>query len=166
MAAATEDYDDLDYENDEYEDEDDEYGIEAAAAATAAAVAAAGPSQQDLTFKKLYNSHPECILDYIETVVPRIPLTVAPAGPGQGDPNHVTYPFLTKFEMTKIIGHRANELSLGAFPYIPVPEHITDVREIARLELAQKRLPYVIKRPLPTGKYEYWRLADLIILPA
>jgi DNA-directed RNA polymerase I, II, and III subunit RPABC2 len=68
--------------------------------------------------------------------------------------------------MTKIIGHRANELSLGASPYIPVPEHITDVREIARLELAQKRLPYIIKRPLPTGKYEYWRLSDLIILPA
>jgi DNA-directed RNA polymerase I, II, and III subunit RPABC2 len=163
MAAANEDYDDLEYENDEYEEEEEEYGIDGA---VAAAAAAAVPTQQDLTFKKLYNSHPECVLDYIESVVPRIPLTVAPAGPGQGDANHVTYPFLTKFETTKIIGHRANELSLGALPYIPVPEHVTDVREIARLELEQKRLPYIIKRPLPTGKYEYWRLSDLIILPA
>ena len=49
-------------------------------------------------------------------------------------------------------------------PFIDVPKHITDVKDIAKLELEQKRLPFVIKRPLPNGQFEYWRLADLLIL--
>jgi hypothetical protein len=38
------------------------------------------------------------------------------------------------------------------------------VREIARLELEQKRLPFIIKRPLPNGKFEYWRLYDMMVV--
>jgi DNA-directed RNA polymerases I, II, and III subunit RPABC2 len=124
---------------------------------------------QDVTFKRLNAAHPELVQDYVETVLPKLPLKVFPAGPftdaGNGDENHRTYPFLTKYERTRIIGQRANELSLGARAYIQVPEHVTDVREIARLELDQKRLPYIVKRPLPNGQYEYWRLSDLMILP-
>ena len=71
---------------------------------------------------------------------------------------------LTNFERTKIIGLRANQISRGAIPLIIVPKHISDVRDIARLELDQKRLPYIIKRPLPNGTFEYWRLVDLLIL--
>jgi hypothetical protein len=41
---------------------------------------------------------------------------------------------------------------------------VTDVKEIARLELEQKRLPFIIKRPLPNGTFEYWRLMDLLLL--
>jgi DNA-directed RNA polymerase I, II, and III subunit RPABC2 len=80
------------------------------------------------------------------------------------DPNHKTYPFLTNYERTKIIGLRANQISKGAVPYIVIPKHVTDVRDIARMELEQKRLPFIIKRPLPNGSYEYWRLSDLLIL--
>jgi DNA-directed RNA polymerase I, II, and III subunit RPABC2 len=85
-------------------------------------------------------------------------------GGDQVDPNHRTCPFLTNYERTKIIGLRANQISRGSVPFIVVPKHITDVRDIARLELEQKRLPYIIKRPLPNGTFEYWRLADLLIL--
>lgn len=116
--------------------------------------------------KKLYQQHPECVLEYVETVAPKIPLAVIPPG-GEGapvDPHHRTYPFMTLYEKTKVIGLRANQLSQGAKPYIAVPEHVTDVREIARMELEQKRLPFLVKRPLPNGKYEYWRIADLMIL--
>ena len=76
----------------------------------------------------------------------------------------MTYPFVTVYEKTKIIGLRANQLSQGARPFIDVPKEITDVRDIARLEFEQKRLPYIIKRPLPDGTFEYWRLVDLMIL--
>ncbi len=114
--------------------------------------------------KKLYQQHPECVLDYIESVVPKIPLQVIPPGDDKADSNHRTYPFITVYEKTKIIGLRANQLSQGAKPFIDIPPHITDVRDIARLELEQKRLPYIIKRPLPDGTYEYWRISDLIIL--
>jgi DNA-directed RNA polymerase subunit K/omega len=104
--------------------------------------------------RRLYNQHPELVIDYIETVVPKL----------TAKGTHKTYPFITLYEKTKIIGLRANQLSKGARPYIPVPDHVSNVREIARMELEQKRLPFIIKRPLPNGKYEYWRLADLMIL--
>ncbi len=139
-------------------------------------------------FKKLYNSHPECSLDYVEDVVKDISLKVAPPrrlsaldkasmvfnkkedndSESKSEPNidkkHTTYPYLNKYEYTRIIGFRANQLSQGAKPFIIVPEHVSDVREIARLELSEKRLPYIIKRPLPNGSYEYWRLQDLLII--
>ena len=114
--------------------------------------------------KRLYQQHPECNLDYMEQVIPKIPLQVLPPGGDQADANHRTYPFLTNFERTNIIGLRANQISRGSVPFVSVPKHITDVRDIARLELEQKRLPYLVKRPLPNGTFEYWRLCDLLIL--
>jgi DNA-directed RNA polymerase I, II, and III subunit RPABC2 len=114
--------------------------------------------------KRLYQQHPECNLDYIEQVIPKIPLQYAPPGGDKADSNHRTYPFLTTFERTKIIGLRANQLSKGSAAFIAVPKHITDVRDIARLELEQKRLPFIVKRPLPNGQFEYWRLIDLLLL--
>lgn len=114
--------------------------------------------------KKIYEQHPECVLDYVETVIPKLEQKFAVPGGDNLDVNHRTYPFLTNFERTKIIGLRANQISRGAAPLVVVPKHISDVRDIARLELEQKRLPYIIKRPLPNGTFEYWRLVDLLIL--
>ena len=114
--------------------------------------------------KRLYQQHPECNLDYIEQVIPKLPLLVVPPGGEKADANHRTYPFLTNFEKTKIIGLRANQISKGSVPFIAVPKHITDVKDIARLELEQKRLPFIIKRPLPDGTFGYWRLADLLLI--
>lgn len=126
--------------------------------------------------KKLYQHHPECVLDYVEDVIPKVPLSIVPAGPSNAssldntgintkiDYKHITYPFLTVYEKTKLIGMRANQLSQGAAPFIKVPDYVKNVKEIARMELEQKRLPYIIKRPLPNGEYEYWRLSDLMIL--
>jgi DNA-directed RNA polymerase I, II, and III subunit RPABC2 len=114
--------------------------------------------------KRLYQQHPECLLDYVEQVIPKIQLQVVPPGGTMADSNHRTYPFLTNFERTKIIGLRANQISKGSAPFIAVPKHVTDVRDIARLELEQKRLPFIIKRPLPNGLFEYWRLTDLLLL--
>ena len=114
--------------------------------------------------KRLYQQHPECNLDYIEQVIPKLSLQYIPPGGEKADTHHRTYPFLTNFEKTKIIGLRANQISKGSMPFIDVPKHITDVKDIARLELEQKRLPFIIKRPLPNGSFEYWRLADLLIL--
>ena len=35
---------------------------------------------------------------------------------------------------------------------------------IALEELKQKKLPFIIMRPIPNGKKEYWRLSDLEII--
>ena len=84
--------------------------------------------------------------------------------PVMNDSNHKTYPFLTQYEKTKILSLRASQLAHNSRPFIDVPAHVTDVHEIARLELDAKRIPYIIKRPLPDRTFEYWRLQDLVIL--
>ena len=35
---------------------------------------------------------------------------------------------------------------------------------IALKELEQKKIPFIIQRPLPNGGCEYWRLTDLEII--
>lgn len=115
----------------------------------------------------LYKHHPEAILDYQETVIQKLPLKAIPPGlsiTNAKDPNHKTQPFLTQFEKTRILGFRTNQIAQGARPFVPVPKHITKPLDIAKLELEQQRLPFILKRPLPDGSFEYWRLRDLLIL--
>ena len=80
------------------------------------------------------------------------------------DAMHKTMPFLTKYEKTRVLGQRAKQLNQGAQPMIPFDKKIIDGYLIAQLELQQKALPFIIRRPLPGGKSEYWRLSDLEII--
>ena len=113
----------------------------------------------------LYKHHPEAILDYQETVIQKLPLQSVPPGSQQNpDPRHKSQPFLTQYEKTRILGFRTNQLAQGALPYVSVPDHIRNPIEIAKMELEQRRLPFIIKRPMPDGTFEYWRLCDLMIL--
>jgi DNA-directed RNA polymerase I, II, and III subunit RPABC2 len=109
----------------------------------------------------LLKFHPECVLDYEEDEQSSILLRTTLS---EEDPYHKSMPFLSVFEKTKIIGMRTNQLAQGARPYIVVPEHITSVLDIAKLELEQRRLPIIIKRHMPDGKYEKFRLSDMIII--
>jgi DNA-directed RNA polymerase I, II, and III subunit RPABC2 len=112
----------------------------------------------------LNTHHPECRLDYREEVLNKLPLKAYPPDHG-ADKQHRSVPYLTIFEKTKIMGFRANQLAQGAVPFInPVPSHITDVLEIASLELEERKLPYILKRPMPDGSFEYVRLSDLLIM--
>jgi DNA-directed RNA polymerase I, II, and III subunit RPABC2 len=80
------------------------------------------------------------------------------------DPLHRTLPFLTKYEMTRIIGQRAKQLDSGAKAFVKVPLNVIDGYHIAKLEIEQKKIPFIIKRPLPNGGIEYWNVNDLEIL--
>ena len=121
--------------------------------------------KESRALKFLMTHHPECRVDYQQDVLAKLPLAAYPPDNGK-DPNHKTVPFLTLYEKTKLIGFRANQLAKGARPLIDKQQypHVIDVLEIARLELEQRRLPFILKRPLPDGTYEYWRLNDLMIL--
>ncbi len=70
---------------------------------------------------------------------------------------------MTNYEKTKVIGLRARQIEEGAKPYIKVPEGMTESHLIAQEELKQKKIPFIIKRRLPDGSFEYWRIVDLII---
>lgn len=77
---------------------------------------------------------------------------------------HKTIPLLTKYEKTKIIGMRVKQLNNGALSYIPNNEKSIDNYLIAVTELEQKKIPFIIQRPLPNNNFEYWKLQDLDIL--
>ena len=77
------------------------------------------------------------------------------------DDNHKTYPVLSKYEKAKIIGLRVNQLNYGANPFIEIKNLNLDKVLIVEEELKQKKLPFIIKRPIPNGKFEYWNVKDL-----
>jgi len=81
------------------------------------------------------------------------------------DPLHTTVPFLTKFEKARVLGLRTKQINSGSDIYIDdIPESIIDGRIIAEMELEAKKIPFIISRPLPNGKKEYWKLEDLELI--
>ncbi len=80
------------------------------------------------------------------------------------DELHRTIPIMTKYERTRILGQRTKQLNEGAKPMIKVDSTVIDGYLIALKELEQKRIPFIIRRPLPSGGSEYWRVQDLEIL--
>lgn len=80
------------------------------------------------------------------------------------DPFHKTVPFLTKYEKARILGERAKQLNAGGKPFVNVDPSILDGYLIAEKELNEKKLPFIIKRPITNGACEYWKIEDLEIL--
>jgi DNA-directed RNA polymerase subunit K/omega len=80
------------------------------------------------------------------------------------DPLHRTLPFLTKYEKSRILGERAKQIGAGAKPFVKIDNNVIDGYLIALAELEQKAIPFIVKRPLPNGGCEYWKLRDLEIL--
>jgi len=80
------------------------------------------------------------------------------------DPLHRTLPFITKYEKTRVLGERATQLNSGAKPFIELGADIIDGYVIALKEFEEKKIPFILKRPLPNGGIEYWKLEDLEII--
>jgi DNA-directed RNA polymerase I, II, and III subunit RPABC2 len=77
------------------------------------------------------------------------------------DDLHKTIPYITKYEKARILGQRAKQINSGATVFVKVPEKVIDGYLIAELELQEKRIPFIIRRPLPNGGSEYWSIKDL-----
>jgi DNA-directed RNA polymerase subunit K/omega len=80
------------------------------------------------------------------------------------DDLHRTIPIMTKYEKTRILGQRAKQLNEGSPAFIKIDSTVIDGYLIAVKELEQKKTPFIIRRPLPNGGSEYWRIQDLEIL--
>ena len=80
------------------------------------------------------------------------------------DELHRTLPFLTKFEKARILGVRSKQLNEGAKPFVKTPPNVVTGYAIAILELAAKKIPFIIRRPIPNGGSEYWRVSDLELI--
>jgi DNA-directed RNA polymerase subunit K/omega len=71
---------------------------------------------------------------------------------------------LTKYERTKIIGLRAEQLVRDAQPFVEIEAgRRFDPYEVAERELMGRRLPFVIVRHMPDGKVEQVRLEDVAL---
>jgi len=111
----------------------------------------------------LIQYHPESVI-HNEEEVALMCRVVRDAKNNIIDELHHTLPYLTKYEKTRILGQRAKQINEGSRSFIEVPEKILDGYLIAELELKEKRIPFIIRRPLPNGGCEYWRLRDLEII--
>ena len=80
------------------------------------------------------------------------------------DPLHRTLPFVTRYEKARAIGERAKQINSGAKPFIEIEQSMIDGYLIALKEFEAKKIPFIIRRPLPNGTSEYWRLSDLEII--
>mgnify|MGYP006158040231 CR=1 FL=1 len=72
---------------------------------------------------------------------------------------YIAIPQLNKYEKTKIVSERAQQLANGSISFLKNPETYNNVLDIAMEELNQKKIPIIIERPVPNG-FEYWKLED------
>jgi DNA-directed RNA polymerase I, II, and III subunit RPABC2 len=108
----------------------------------------------------IVNFHPESILHNYDEILAMIQV-VRDTDDIIIDDLHKTIPYLTKYERARILGQRAVQINSGATTFVKVPEKIIDGYFIAELELQEKRIPFIIRRPLPNGGSEYWCVKDL-----
>jgi DNA-directed RNA polymerase I, II, and III subunit RPABC2 len=76
------------------------------------------------------------------------------------DDERITLSKLTKYEMVRVLGIRAQQISVGAKTLVKNIEGKSPV-EIAIYELKNKMTPFKIRRPLPNNTYEIWKIKEL-----
>jgi len=141
--------DDDDGDDDDIDDENDENYLQ--------------KFSKEINKQYIEREHPECVFhNYNE--ISTLSKIIRDKNNNIIDPLHRTIPFLTKYEKTRIIGQRAKQINSGAKPFVNVPQHIIDGYIIAELELKQKKIPFIIKRPIPGGGSEYWNVKDLELI--
>ena len=119
--------------------------------------------EQDVNTNVLLNYHPE-----IEQISNEELLTLSTVTRDKNgniiDPLHTTIPILTRYEKAKILGLRAKQLNHGSKPFVKIPRDMINGITIANKELEEKKIPFIIRRPLPNGGSEYWNVSDLEML--
>lgn len=166
------------------DEDDDEDGEEMAAAASSSKTLEksgmddddneeSGESDEDLEdeeYLQKFNSelnknyimeyHPECAINNYDEII-ALTNVIRDSDNNIIDDLHKTLPYLTKYERARILGQRAKQINSGAKVFVKVPENVIDGYVIAQIELEQKRIPFIIRRPIPGGGCEYWNLKDL-----
>lgn len=83
----------------------------------------------------------------------------------QNTKNRRTLAILSKYEKAKIIGIRAQQISMGSNIYLDNVHGYTNPLDIAKEELRQKRTPLIVRRNVVGKKgviHEDWRIEELI----
>ncbi len=85
------------------------------------------------------------------------------------DSNHRSVPFLTKYERSALIGERAEQLEHRRIEgrrgllrvFLDEVDPSWTPIEIATREIDERKLPILIRRRMPNGREELWKLQDL-----
>jgi DNA-directed RNA polymerase I, II, and III subunit RPABC2 len=137
---------DSDNENDSDDDEDGEQYLQ--------------KFDKSINQNYIVNFHPESVIQNYDEISAMCKVVRDDDGVIIDD-LHKTIPYLTKYEKARILGQRAKQINSGSPPFVKVPENVIDGYIIAELELKEKRIPFIIRRPLPNGGSEYWSIKDL-----
>jgi len=80
----------------------------------------------------------------------------------------VTREFFTKYEYTALVALRAQQLAEGSKPLVGLEGLKSSdpmfVWHVARREVEQKKLPFIIRRQLPDGTAEFWSVQEMEIM--
>lgn len=80
----------------------------------------------------------------------------------------ITREYFTKYEYTALIALRAQQLADGAKPLASTeglkPSDPMFVWHVAKREVEQRKLPFIIRRQLPDGTAEFWSVQELEIM--
>jgi len=68
--------------------------------------------------------------------------------------------YMTKYEKTRVLGQRADQISRGAPPMVDVYE-FDDAMAIAERELQARKIPLKVRRTYPNGDVREYMVADL-----
>jgi DNA-directed RNA polymerases I, II, and III subunit RPABC2 len=120
--------------------------------------------ERDMNDEYLIKFHPESKINNYEEV--QTLATIVRDENGKIiDPLHKTIPIMTKYEKARILGIRAKQINNGSKSFLPnLPIDIIDGYVIANMELQQKLIPFIIRRPMPNGISEYWKVSDLQLI--
>lgn len=79
-----------------------------------------------------------------------------------------TREYFTKYEFTALLSTRAQQLAEGAKPLVSLDGLRTQdpmfVWNVARREIEQRKLPFLIRRRMPNGTAEYWSAQELEVI--
>ena len=140
---------DVDLDEDDEDDDDDEDYLK--------------KFDENLQQNIIQEHHPELRAQNYEEI--EALCTIVKDSKGNIDPLHKAIPFISKYEKARVLGERAKQLDAGATSFIEdLDPTIIDGYMIALKEFEEKKIPFIIQRPLPNGASEYWRLKDLDVL--
>lgn len=77
----------------------------------------------------------------------------------------ITREYFTKYEYTALISIRSQQLAEGAKPLVELTGlRMSDpmfVENVAKREIEQRKLPFIIRRRLPDGTTEFWSVQEM-----
>ncbi len=145
--------DDEDIEDADEDDEDDEEDLDESLKKL----------EKDIDNDIILKHHPEIIQNNYDEILALCKIIRNDKGVIV-DELHKTYPFITKYEYARVIGMRSKQLNNGADPFVKVDRGMIDGYTIALKEMEEKKIPFIIARPMPNGGREYWKLQDLELI--